>query len=360
MPVYKREGVEAAIRKNRQRARYERDRHLDVLRFCGHYAPGLAVKLRGCREAWKTYESVERPGYYKVTPYACHQVPWCIACTQVHEYQRTRQALDRLWRCTPGGEAPRLMHIVQTAPLTEEMEGWGWQASRDPALFSKIVYDTLAEFFGDGIGAVLSYQDFGEQGFQKRHPHIDLTLSGWRLDDDKAVKVKSIDLKAAGYAKWQQAVQGRAAVFDLQAWPGNTNFGRWKTGTSYQRILKYQLRELVDLRKMRYDPGRGLVYWTNYKNNVQTRMRVADFKAGLEEYGWRLGQWRHDGEERRSLHHWYGHLSDRNRNRTQRLVGGKPYPHAKNCTCTECGEWQRVFLADEEEDREALLSGAPK
>jgi hypothetical protein len=56
------------------------------------------------------------------------------------------------------------------------------------------------------------------------------------------------------------------------------------------------------------------------------------------------GSWGASGTKR--LHRRYGHMSDVNINYTAHDVGGAAIPHGSSCPCSECLDWDRVFLDD--------------
>lgn len=319
-------------------------------RFVQRYYPHKFERIRDCRSTWRWQESVAEPGLVKPIAQGCDQDPWCIVCAQRKTLLRTMKHLDKFHRTTPKGKQPRFFHMVQTAPLTRDGLGWGKQASEDMTTFFKVVWEALQDEFGDGIGAVMSYQDFGEQGFAKRHPHLDLTLNGWKLQDGEPVKLPQMDLAGQGRARWDARVQGKATKYlAIDARRGNFNAsGPFVGHTEYFKILRYQVRELVDLRKLDYPRGSEYVWWKDYKNNRRTRMEVSDFQGAMGEYEYRLGRWQH-GVGVKNLHRLFGTMSKRTLNQTMAKIGGEPRPHKHRCPCSECEDWIDVELTPEEE-----------
>jgi hypothetical protein len=174
-----------------------------------------------------------------------------------------------------------------------------------------------------------------------------LTLNGWRLADGKAERTPQMNLRHGGAHRFQVALAARATAFDVEAteWQGNLKVQSPVVGAAeYYRVLRYQMRELVDFKKLDYSRDRQMVWWMSYKDNRRQQMTVLHFLAGLKEYQVRLGPWsRHEGEGRQNLHFRYGHMADTAIARTERLVGGASIPHGKRCPCSECGDWDRVF-----------------
>lgn len=352
MAIYKKEGVAAAIRERQATTRATRARFPTHARFIQDHFPGRWEKIERCRMHYRVYESQDRPGHYKIVAEQCHQVPYCILCMKAQEARRVHAALDKFHRCTPASKQPRFTHIVQTAPLTDDGQGWGVAAARDFATFAKIVWRTLNEMYPGNIGALLSYHDFGERAFKKSAPHIDLTLNGWSLQDGAPTRTPTYELRTGGYDSWQAAIVRNASVLDLEARPGNLKIAATTTGArNYYRVLRYQMRELVDFRKLEYDRSRQLIWWHSYKDGARTRFPVLEFKARMAAYQWRLGQWPQGQDVGKEIHRAFGHLSKRSLRSTQKAFGGLPLPHGASCPCSECGDWERVFLDDV--DREA-------
>lgn len=253
---------------------------------------------------------------------------------------------------TPRGKQPRFIHIVQTSPLTVAGEGWGMLASKDKGGFAKVVWKTIADQVGTGLGGLLSYQDFGEQAFQKRHPHIDLTLNGWQIQDGQATHTPRIELRNGGYKNWQGTLVKHASKkYGVEARRGNLKVGSVITGhLPYYSVLRYQMRELVDLRKVDYSREKQTVNWISYKDNTRTKHTVHEFMAGMFEYQMRLGPWSNDwGTGKQNLHFRYGHIADTLLHKVSPQIGGEEIPHRKNCPCNNCGDWERVFLDDVDE-----------
>jgi hypothetical protein len=252
-------------------------------------------------------EEPHNPGWYKVVPrQVCERIPYCIRCTKANTERRVWDTLNQYSRCTPAGQKLRFQHIVQTAPLTNDGEGWGLAASKDIAKFAAIVWGSLVEFHGPGIGAYMSYQDFGEQGFNKRHPHMDLTLNGWMLEDGKAVHTPRLELRGGGRAQWDDSIRARATVFQVDARRGSPDFGVVKVGVrQYYKILRYQVREMIDLRKLTYRTSPEIIQWTGYKDQPPAAMTVDHFLDGLQEYQTRTKAWTRQAQ----LHRSFGHMA---------------------------------------------------
>lgn len=326
------------------KVRQDWGRHRNLMRFLADYFPTEWEEIQHCSLDYKAMEETADPGWYKLVPLrACHRIPYCITCTRREAQRRIRNAFDQFARCTPHGRRPRFVHVVQTAPIYDDGTGWGVAASQDVKAFGGVVWDALTDLYGAGLGAVMSYQDFGEQAFAKRHPHMDLTLNGYMLQDGQPVLTPRIDLQGNGRAKWDETVVHHARRLDATAHRGSAWIGSAVEGVrAYYGQLKYQMREMVDFRKLDYSRDKGRIWWLSYKDGQRTMFTPDQFLDGLIEYQVRLQTWTHSTQ----LHRAYGIMAKRSIGKTEALVGGAPLPHDDSCPCGECGDWHRVFLED--------------
>lgn len=329
-------------RETRSKHRLEQRRFPDILRFLDDHLPETADKVRKCDPAGKIYRDHAAGDRWKLGPYACHQDPWCLRCTRAKHVLRTNKAMERFEKCTPGDQLPRFIHIVQMAPAGPDPAFWGNKASEDHKGLFRMVWDVCKEVLETGIGVYMSYHDFGESGPGHLSPHVDFTLNGWRLGDD-GPGLTTWPFKNS-QKKWHTSLNQKATRYTLQPLlNANVKANRPAVGRpEYWRGLAYQMRELVDLRKMTYDRPRQLVYWKSYRHNTRTKSRVFDFKWALREHSLRTGAWQRG--QGQNFHQAFGHLSDRSVNRTMKAMGGVLRPHRRNCTCSECGAWMREFI----------------
>ena len=350
----RREGLRGEVHRQRQAAQREWARFPHLKRLLQDHAPSLWHEVRRCRMGnVRLWEDHNRGGLYRVQPYACHVLPWCIQCVRAEHRRRVLQALNEFHRCTPAGHEPRFIHIVQTAPVYHDghnfgpHSGWGVEASRNVPMFRRIVMEALEDAYGPGIGAIMSYQDFGERCFAKRHPHQDLTLNGWRLVDGRPDEVLRIDLQGAALQRWHDCIVRGATRLRIDASIGKVDFQPMVVGAAaYQARLKYQTREMVDVRKIdNYDRTRQTLDWMAYDKPVRERFNVLDFMAGLAEYQYRLGVF--GADQPRQLHVSMGHMAKGRIHRTEKAMGGSDMPHARGCNCYACGEWDRADGGDE-------------
>ncbi len=357
---WKREQFADAIRQGQMEVSRLWRPHRSVQAFLADYFPDRWTEIQYCGSSFTFREDAFRPGTFKRrVRYRCHNVPYCLLCTSWDRWRRVASTLDNFHRCTPAGKQPRFIGIVQTAPLTEEGEGWGLAASKDVPAFGRVVWQALKETYGDGIGAVMSYQDFGERGFKKRHPHMDLTLNGWMLQDGEPVQTPRISLAGQGRRQWDERVQKYAQTIEIGAQRGDAHFIGPIVGIRpYVKVMKYKMREMVDLRKLEYSRDKQCVWWWDYKSKRRTRMEIHEFLEGFFEYQGRLGAWQRSG--RVELHRGYGHLAKGQVKQTCKVMGGSPIPHGVNCVCEKCGDWYDAELDEEEEAmNEAFRLKAP-
>lgn len=347
MVVVKRGQEEGARRAERERVRMSWKRFPSLVKFLQDYVTVDWERIQECGLHFKQPKQCDGwPGLVKIDAFYCHRLPWCINCVARERWRRVQNALDAIEECTPAGKQPRMMHIVQTAPTGEGAASWGFQASQDVPKFRHVMWKQLVEYFGEGAGAIISYHDIGERGFAKRHPHLDLTLNGWTLVDGKPVLTPVVELVGpsgkTGFDKWQRSFAEKATVFRLDATPGNPQFSHPIEGrAAYHPVLKYQMRELVDLRKIEYSRDTRTLYWKSYKDNTRQKFTVTEFCAGIAEYRYRLKQWpdKRLDEEGQSLHVGHGHLAKSAHRRAMRAVGGRRVTHRPGCKCASCNDW---------------------
>lgn len=344
--ILHKEAVKAHIQSQRRRVQATWDKFPQARRFLQDHYPEEWEEARECRQHYRIYRSIEDRRAHKVTPYSCWNIPYCIPCTVSRNVQRTFTALDNFARVTPNGRKPAFVHIVMTAPYTESGEGWGVEASQDVPKFAAVIRKSLMEIYGPDIGGLMSYQDFGERAFDKRMPHMDLTLNGY-LVGGEIRDLPRVQLQDGGRARVDAITQKYARAFRLDAHPSNPWFGRRVEGfQAYYRTLRYQMREMVDFRKLDYDRKTQNVWWKSYKDNSRTKMTVPEFMGGLLEYQERLGAHQGVAEGRVELHRYFGYMAKRSLHAIQDRVGGGRLRHRRGCQCGDCMDWERVTVED--------------
>jgi len=352
--ILRREGVRGEIAERRLWVSNYWRRFPSVKRFVADWFRAEWEAIQRCRFEYRVYESKDNPGKFKVTPKCCWKVPFCLTCTKVRASRRTLGALDRFSRATPKGQPMQFVHIVLSAPLTEDGQGWGAKAHQDIPKFAKVTRRVLEDIYGEGLGGVMSYQDFGERPFHKIHPHMDLTLAARRLVDGKMMALRPLNLKVER-ATIDAHTANRARAFQIDARKGDIDFSRVIHGAQeYYPVLKYQMRELFDLRKVEYKRREGKVEWKNYKDVRREAYRADEFVTGFESYARRLGLYGYEGTPV-ELHRYSGYMSKGSLRETEAMVEGSSIPHGRGCPCSECEDWELRFDDDFGQQAEAIL-----
>jgi len=360
-------GMAASIQEARAKVVQMWQPYRSLQHFLKDYLPDEWDAIQTCgQNIVKEWEYAPDRDLKKVQLMHCNRIPWCIRCTRTDTHRRVANALQQFERCTPAGKQPRFIHIVQTAPTGtgEGMTGqWGHLAAQDHKKFGRIMWSALQELYGDGIGAIMSYQDFGEKGPLKIHPHQDLTLNGWRLKNGKAAPTPRFPLTDGGRKRWDDVVSAHATAFQVDASRGNVWIHNVVTGIpSYAKQFRYQMRQLVDLKKLHYNRSDRILQWENYRDGTFTNFTVDMFFDALTDYQRRLGAFtsrkmfgkeaddESDHNTQKRLHEAYGHMARTKIKATQKLMGGKATPHREDCSCNACGDWDRTFLAEVREE----------
>lgn len=343
--------VEDAVRSMWDAHREEWRNYRGLMWFLAEEYPRQWEDVRRCRTEFTTWRSMARPGRINVAMKGCKMEPLCPACANTGKWKRAMSRAKAFQRCTPKGEEPVFWQIVQTAPATgpnfPPREGnWGDEARQDVRAFAKVVFGVLKEAFGDGIGVAMSYHDVSEELWSWPHPHLDMTLNGWKLEDGKAVLTARYDFTQGGMRRWQETIKREVrAMWDYdEVQPGNVKVvGPVEGLERYIKALAYQVREVIDLRKLEYSHSQGKVWWRSYSNNFRKEeFTVDEFKHGLVEYSIRLDAWK---PGRRYVDRMYGHISDGAIARTQEAMGGAVV-HEDDCSCNECNRWQRSWQSE--------------
>lgn len=335
---------EKARRQGRHAAYWSK--HADLYRFLQDFEPAIADRVRECGKHLIEERRVDDRRVRRLRPIRpCRVRPWCHFCSEYTAYRRVSDAMKGFQRCTPAGEKPRFIHIVQVAPHGRDGQykdgsDWGRHACRNVKAFRGVVWRALEDLYGPGIGGIASYQDFGEEGFAKRHPHVDLTLNGWQMGDEGQVKTKRYQLGGNGRERWEATVQARASRFIVNPARGSFNLEPARVGVRpYWHTLEYQMREMIDVRKLQYSREGSIVYWKSEKYGTRQKFVASEWYAGYIEYSDRLRQFRGHGQS--GLHASHGHMAKRSIRKTQLAMGGE-VRHDSDCGCRECAEWEPV------------------
>lgn len=335
-------GVRDEIEKRVEAAWKLWEAHPQAGRLIRDVWPEVANEVWQCgrlfQDGYKVYRSKSTADKFRVAPFRCGKIPFCLPCTNAVNVQRTFEALDAFKLCTPKGEPVRLWHVVLMAPLTEDGQGWGKQASEDIGRFAKVCRRTLEDWWGLGVGGIMAYQDFGERPFAKRAPHFDILLNGYQPGPDKAQPLRRLALEDGGHRELMNHFRSRAH-YTLAAGARDGNFDIKEVGASWSariRVSGYSLRELVDLRKVEYEPDAGRVGWRSYREDNVDWSTPTGVKAWWSEYSRRV-------ENGQALRRWFGTMARHDaRSVLVRGFHGED-PHGLECLCNGCDEWQRLI-----------------
>ncbi len=359
MARVKRAGVAANVNDRRNAIIKEWGKHRSLQQYLADRCPNEWAEIRECKTGYySVQEDNLQPGSHRVSAeQSCHQIPWCIMCVSDEESRRRRDTINLLHRCTPGNDEPLAGHFVLESMIrNDDGTGWGNQAANDLPRFFQATGELLEEIYGEGIGWKGSYQHFGERPFKKDNPHIDFTLNGWRLQDGKPVKVQRLNIRGKGGADDLMRIQKRVLSrhFNDVEVTLPMHLGKFVPLDRYHNALKYQLREMVDLRQIRYSRQERKIWWIDYNTKRRLPYEIPEFEAGIAAYQIRYGQWGYEPEQ--ELHRGMGHMAKGNAKKTQTSMGGKERQHPRNCACKHCGDWQRVFI---EEAMDAVTAAKP-
>jgi len=115
-----------AAKQKADQVRREWARHRSLQAFLRDYFPTEWDRISVCRLDYKPMEETSEPGFVKLVPTrVCERVPYCIQCTRANVERRVRATFDQFARATPRGKPHRFIHVVQTAPLTQDGVGCG-------------------------------------------------------------------------------------------------------------------------------------------------------------------------------------------------------------------------------------------
>lgn len=350
MTRIKQAGVASEIAASRRRVNREWARYRELQTYMRDYYPEELEKVAKCRTGvYQLDEDDERPGTYRTYPkHSCHCMPWCMQCAGAERRRRVAALFETAQRCTPNGKPVELAHIVLAAGV-DRIGGGDLQpmVKADPGRYFAVCHRYLTEVWGDGTGWYGSYQDFGEAGAGQMYAHMDLTLNRWAYKDGER-KLAYQELQGGSkrmlMQKWFDTLHTEYGVRPLE----NTHMfwtSGWKPEQEYGRMANYQVRELYDVRKIRYDRPGKRVGWVSYRGEGSVTWKpVREAMFEMEVYAQRLGQWGREPEVQ--LHRGQGHMAKGKVAKTQAACGGAAARHRAGCTCSRCGDWHRAFVPE--------------
>ena len=325
--------------------------------FVVHHPRELELTWYCCSDVrWETDMAAPESGVLRGR--YCNERPWCIRCNDRETRRRVAAALSAAQRVVPKGQKPWIRRFVVTAPTGDD--DWGWRAVKDPGRMFAYAKDFLEWVFGKGIGGIFSLHWMGEEGPVKPHPHIDGFLVDQTFLDGEVRRLRSVSFDKAWQEERDEAMirAAQRAYGGLITRPGDFWLGHAKQGIRVIRPeIMYQMRELMDPRKIRYGPqAPGRVGWRSYKGRGFLKVRwstVDAFEAGVAKMGQVLRPW--GGAGRGSQwHRGVGFMAKSAIQRTQDAVGGEERVHWRGCVCVVC----RDFLPEEMLDVEMAVAQA--
>ena len=300
-----------------------------------------------CRTRWQSARIDGRTRGYEVRVASCEAKPYCPACNHKAMIKRIMDAREAIRKATPANEKPSIFGVT-IAP--RDLPEWRQVVRADHRAYMRACYRFLERMYGKNIGAIATYQEWGEAHFVRSHPHVHVTVDNWNIEDGKPKKVAYFDVAKAGgidvvkkmLVEEMERAYGTSPGFQLEHFNvklehvavGEEEFWKW---------LKYQLRELLD--PLKWTPTEGGLEVSNYRDpHARVAVPRAVLHDGLRDYASRFGRWNVRGK--RTLDARYGILSDRNINDTADTMGyrGK---HREACRCRECVTRGRAIYADE-------------
>lgn len=305
------------------------------------YYPEVWDRVKGCRLVYTPAESLTRYDKWKlVSKSSCRKVPWCIPCSLAKGQERLGKALDKISRATPEGQRKRVVPWTLVAQVADDHTGVGMAASSDINRFARTVAYFLHQVYdakAGELGWIMSYQDFGERAFQKRHPHWHVTMNGYRWRDGTMTPIEQLNVRGQGHARITAAWDNALRTFFPGAKTGNLRAEQPAVGKgNYYGWVKYQVRELVDLRKVVYQRANNRVVWIPYREGVKRAdFTGQEFRAGLEEYRGRVRP-----NEGNRVHRDCGYLEGGTLKKIAAAIGGEREAHdTASCPCDVCDEW---------------------
>ena len=104
----------------------------------------------------------------------------CPACSSIESHKIAKAQHERFQRCTPPGKNPRLAHEVYTLPpylraRVKTPEGF--------RAWAKATRDTIREIHDAPVAGVMNLHPIGDEDLLTFHPHWDVVLNGFLLND---------------------------------------------------------------------------------------------------------------------------------------------------------------------------------
>lgn len=317
--------------------RKEWQKYRTVMRLLETRFPDQWQWVRQCRTRWEWADLTGKTNGYQIWGWACETKPFCPACNNKSQVARAMNARDTIAKTTPRGQEPRIFGVT-IAPRRDPE--WRETVRNDHRRYMRAVYRVLERMYGKNVGAIATYQDYGESPFIHHHPHVHATVNGWNLRDGRADKVAYYDVaREGGIDPLRQIIVeemtrafGTKATFDIDHF--SIRIERVQTGqTAHYKWLNYQMRELIDPMKWEWERGADHIEVINYTGEPPAKVPLKTLNEGLASYGARFGRWGVRG--RRTTDGAYGIMADKKVNATAEAMQSTK-AHADTCRCKEC------------------------
>jgi hypothetical protein len=349
-----REALALKMRRAHERAWAEHESVKTLLRR--HYSAEWE-RVKACRMDqyydYKVRTSEDQANLVMLRP-QCRDLPFCPACNDVATHRRASGMIRRLRACTPKGKMPRAYLVTIGVSPKDGDRRLIELVSSDVRRFKRAVYRAIERLYGKGIGALVTYQHYGQDILVRSHPHVHALVNGWRLgEQDEPIRTPMWSFADGGKQELM-----RIACEELdRAFPeaGHPPHDAWMNGyeTDIQprassravaQSAKYMAREIIDFRDFEYDPRKRIVYVTPYKQQGPGVLTVPELQRNLSDYNARYQPWAAESG-RRVFDGAYGELSDRSAGDTAAAMGSIA-EHREGCWCRDCSDWSRVLRGE--------------
>jgi hypothetical protein len=339
--------------------------HESVKTLLRRHFPAEWERVRRCRMNplydYKTRQHADEPNLVILRP-QCGDHPFCPACNDVATWRRASGMMKRIRGCTPRRKrACAWIFTVGVSPLREDWRLPRLVAANVPR-FKRAIYAAAEEAFGKGVGALVTYQHFGQDVLVRERPHVHVLVNGWRLDADECpMRTPRYDLSDGGRSRLNQVVTRNlnaafpeAGEAPAEAWlsVGDVDLQQLDGAAQVAKCAKYVAREIVDFRDFQYAPLQHVIFVNPYRQQGPALIDVQTFQGNLSLYNARYQPWA-SAPGRRIFDSAYGELSDRRAGDTSRAMGGTR-PHRDGCWCHECSQWGRLLSEPMEVETDSL------
>lgn len=340
----------------RMRAAHERawGEHESVKTLLRRHFPPDWERVKKCRmDAWydyKTRDHEDAPNVVMLRP-QCRDMPFCPACNDIATYRRASGLVRRIRAGTPRKKKPRaFIFTIGVSPRDED-----WRLPRlvasDVKRFKRAAYRATESAFGKGVGALVTYQHYGQDVLVRERPHVHILVNGHRLNaEGKPERTPAYRMRDGGRARLDAIVARElnkafpeAENASVDAWMSghDVNVEPLDSAEAVAKSAKYVAREIIDFRDLEYDPRKHLVYVNPYREQGPAVVDVPTLQRNLSLYNAQYQPWATDGG-RRIFDSAYGELSDRAAGATAEAMGSQR-EHRDGCWCHECSEWSRLM-----------------